>query len=149
MLTASHEINLKKNHYNPKITLQTGILKNSFWACLGALYKISIYYKTLNTFSISHKITSKTTHINSKIKLPISNTLSKYSKENMNTRVVYLYSLILLCDYMMIKGVIWDEWDHTKTNMVVVFMSFFAKTWSLKTSEMKLDRSFILETKIF
>ena len=61
MLTASHEINLKKNHYNPKITLQTGILKNSFWACLGALYEINIYYKTLHTFSISNKTTSKTT----------------------------------------------------------------------------------------
>ena len=67
MLTASHEINLKKNHHNPKITLQTGILKNSFWACLGALYEINIYYKTLHTFSISNKTTSKTTHLNSEI----------------------------------------------------------------------------------
>ena len=79
---------------------------------------MSIYYQTLHTFNISQKTTSMTTHLNSEI--------FKYSKENMNTRVVYIY-FIFHCDYMMIKGVIWYEWDHTKTNMVVVFMSFCAK----------------------
>ena len=59
MLTASHEMPLKKNHHNPKITLQTGILKNSFWACHGALYNINIKYKTTYIFRTLHEIFKK------------------------------------------------------------------------------------------